>query len=155
MPHGGATLALNCYLASLNLPELHMSNELTFPPAFEEHLNKTLESYMSPKEVKEAIQFCYSLGVEEIKLNTYGNGDEGGGTDIEVKLSKLYIKIPSEVRDPLEEYGSMLAESLNPGYEINEGGGCRCTISFSPFNVRAETYVNEIVETIQDTLTVV
>jgi hypothetical protein len=132
-----------------------MKDKLIFTPAFEEHLDKILEPWGSSSAVKKALVFCYDLEVEEIELSTYGEGDEGGYTDIAVKPSKLYTNIPSDVRDSLEEYGAMIAEVLNPGYEINEGGGCHCTISFSPFSIKAEVYTNEIVQKIIDTFTVV
>jgi hypothetical protein len=125
-----------------------MKDELVFPLSFEDHLKEIIPDRCAEERdnIKAALRKCYHIGVTEIQLDTYGSGDSGEGTDIEVYPDHLRGELTEYIKTQLRYYGWRSTRYLNPGYEINEGGGCTCTITFYPFTGVINAYVYEITQ---------
>lgn len=128
-----------------------MKSDLIFPQSFYNHLNEIAKQRRSlgsefETEVKEALQYCHHIGVIMLHLSVTGAGDSGEYSDIIAEPYELRKEIPTHVEHKLNMYAWNLAEFLNPGYEINEGGGYECTVSFYPFSIEGRGYVNVITE---------
>jgi hypothetical protein len=133
-----------------------MKDELTFPPAFEEHLKEIIPDRCKEERenIKAALRQCYHIGVTELRLNTWGSGDSGEDVEIEVYPDNLRPQLTTSTWNAIRYYGWYSTSALNPGYEVNDGGGCRCTITFYPFKIEAETYHYEMIERIGETIKV-
>ncbi len=121
---------------------MNSKEELTFPPAFEEHLKEIICEWDKEEreKIKDALRRCGSIGVTELKLDTCGCSDNSEWTDIEVYPENLCNELTEAIRDELRYYGSEMYKLFSSEYAVKGGGGCRCTITFYPFTIQGEAY---------------
>ncbi len=124
-----------------------MKDELTFPPAFEEHLKEIIPNRDKEERerIKEALQFCHRIGISYLEIHNCGGPLSNEDVEFNtVDPQGLYSQLTPKVKACLQIYVWRLTNAKHPNYAYGAGGGYVCRVYFNPFTVEGKGYINVI-----------